>query len=68
MKQKIVDALTAVAGVASIAAYNATYVADDADDIIIDGLGAFLVVIVSFATLIGLIWLGKKAGIKMPKF
>lgn len=63
MKQKIVDALTAVAGVASVAAYTPTYVSDDVDDIVIDGLGTFAVVLVSFATLIGLVFLGRKSGL-----
>ena len=64
MKTKIVNALTALSGVASVAAYNATYVADDVDDIVIDGLGAFLVVLVSFATLIGLVFLARRMGWK----
>ena len=68
MKTKIVNALTAIGSMASVAAYTPTYVADDVDDIVIDGLGTFLVVLVSFATLIGLVFLARRAGWKAPKF
>ena len=38
-------------------AYNATYVAADSDDIVIDLLGTVLVVLVGFGAIIGLVML-----------